>query len=108
MVLPGSKDPAWDTTALEAQGVAYQLLKEGGTLSPDGPGLPTNDHAATLRGTSYTPGDPAFLTTQVSDASLLPLLSYEAALASCLAAGTNSPIEGLKGERAYSAHSSRV
>lgn len=85
---------AWELSAHLWSWLGIQRPWGAQGLSADGPGLPTTDHAATLRGTSYTPGGPAFLTTQVSEASSLPLLFHEAALASCLAAGTNSPIEG--------------
>lgn len=91
---------AWELSAHLWSWLGIQRPWGAQGLSADGPGLPTTDHAATLRGTSYTPGGPAFLTTQVSEASSLPLLSHEAALAYCLAAGTNSPIEGRR-ERGF-------
>lgn len=80
--------PAWNAEAFEVQEVAYQLLKEGRTQGLFAGGLVCPPMSMLSLSTAL-PILQVTLTIQVFHASLLSLLSYMSALASCLAAGTN-------------------
>lgn len=65
VVPPGNKDPSWNTATFEALKVACQLKDEDSSWGKQVARAYPNDHAFTSHGTSYTPGDLAFLTTWV-------------------------------------------